>query len=243
MADASQPPSTPASSGARLPAAVLWDMDGTLVDTEPCWIAEEYALVESFGGTWNDQRARRLVGFDLLAAAEILRDVGGVDMTPRAIVEHLSAGVIERVRGAVPWRPGARELLAETVAAATPCALVTMSWTDLAGAVVAALPDRTFDAVITGDQVPRGKPFPDPYELAAASLGVPPATCLAIEDSPTGVTSAVRAGVPTLAVPNAADVPEQPGVVRIESLDGIGLADLARVHAEAHASRTRALAP
>ena len=102
-----------------------------------------------------------------------------------------------------------------------PSALVTMSWRSLADAVVAALPDGAFAAVVTGDEVSHGKPHPEPYRAAARLLGVLPQDCVAIEDSPTGVRSAVAAGVPTLAVPHVVAVPEMPGAVHVDGLDGM----------------------
>ena len=95
-----------------MPAAVLWDMDGTLVDTEPYWIAAELELAERHGGRWTREDALQLVGFDLLAAGRHIREHMGIDLTPEQIVDELLDGVVARVRARVPWRPGAMELLA-----------------------------------------------------------------------------------------------------------------------------------
>ena len=158
------------------PAAVLWDMDGTLVDTEPYWIACEHELVAEFDGTWTSADAHSIVGFDLLDAAVELRDRGGVRLDPHAIVERLLDGVIARAARELPWRPGAARLLAECAAAGVPCALVTMSWRRLADAVIAAAPAGSFAASVTGDEVTNGKPDPEPYLAAAArrSASTPP---------------------------------------------------------------------
>lgn len=204
-----------------LPAAVLWDMDGTLVDTEPYWIAAEYALVAEHGGTWTDEDAHALVGSALLTAAAYIRERGGVGLEPEQIVENLLARVIDGVRGHTPWQPGARELLGALGDAGIPCALVTMSYASLAGAVVEQLPDGTFAAVITGDQVAHGKPHPEPYLLAARQLGVDARACVAIEDSPTGVASAEAAGCTTLAVPHVAQVEAAPGRTLVDSLTDV----------------------
>jgi HAD superfamily hydrolase (TIGR01509 family) len=210
----------------NLPAAVLWDMDGTLVDTEPYWIECEYALVEAYGGTWSDELAHAQVGNDLIVTAQNLVLHGGVPLPPVEIVERLLDGVIERVRAHTPWRPGARELLEDLHAAGVPCALVTMSWRRFAEAVVDALPSGRFAALVTGDEVERPKPYPDPYALAARLLGADAARCVAIEDSPTGVASAVAAGVPTLAVPHVVPVAEGPGRTVVRTLAGWTAADL-----------------
>jgi HAD superfamily hydrolase (TIGR01509 family) len=209
-----------------LPAAVLWDMDGTLVDTEPYWIECEYALVESFGGTWTDQHAHALVGGDLIVSARYIAEHGPVPLPPEEIVERLLAGVVERVLRHVPWRPGAQDLLAELRSLDVPCALVTMSWRRLAQAVVDALPPGTFAAVVPGDEVDRPKPFADPYLRAAALLGADPRHCVAIEDSPTGVASAEAAGVPVLAVEHLVTLVPGPGRTVVPTLAGWTAADL-----------------
>ena len=97
---------------APFPAAVLWDMDGTLVDTEPYWIDTEYALAEKYGGTWSHEHAMNLVGSALLDSGDYIRVHMGIDRTPQQIVDELLDGVVARVEVEVPWRPGARELLA-----------------------------------------------------------------------------------------------------------------------------------
>ena len=208
------------------PAAVLWDMDGTLVDTEPYWMECEHELVAAFGGTWTDDDARSIIGFDLLDAAAVLRQRGGVTLEPTEIVERLLDGVIARVRRRVPWRPGARRLLADLNARGVPCALVTMSWSRLTDAVVEALAPITFQAVISGDAVRHGKPHPEPYLSAASRLGVDPVQCVAIEDSPTGVESATAAGCVVVAVPNIVAIPAAPGRIIVPSLKDLRTDDL-----------------
>ncbi len=200
-----------------LPAAVLWDMDGTLVDTEPYWMESAHELVAEFGGTWTEADARSIIGFDLLEAAEVLC-ARGVRMEPTAIVERMQDGVITRVRLRVPWRPGARRLLAELNRQGVPCALVTMSWQRLAEVVVEALDPISFHAVITGDAVANGKPHPEPYLRAAAALGVDAQQCVAIEDSPTGVASAGAAGCVVVAVPHLVAIDPAPGRYLVPSL-------------------------
>ncbi len=214
-----------------LPAAVLWDMDGTLVDTEPYWIAEERSLVEQHGGVWTDEHAHQLVGNDLLVSAEYILAHSPIELTPLEIVNELLAGVVARVADHVPWRPGARELLASCVLQGVPCALVTMSWESLATAVVRKLPRGSFAAVVTGDVVSHGKPHPEPYLAAARLLGTDLGACVAIEDSPPGVASAVAAGIPTIAVPHHVPVPETVGAVQISTLAGLEPQDLLRLFA------------
>jgi len=212
-----------------LPAAVLWDMDGTLVDTEPYWIEAEHALAAEHGATWSHEQAMHLVGSDLLDSGRYIVDEMGLDLTPEQVVDRLLDGVVGRVVEAVPWRPGARELLAALRREGVPCALVTMSWRRFTDPVLAHLPEGTFDAVVTGDAVSRGKPHPEPYETAARLLGVEPADAVAIEDSETGTRSAEAAGCTVVVVP--LHVPVEPGERRFphDTLEGLTPTDLARL--------------
>jgi HAD superfamily hydrolase (TIGR01509 family) len=198
------------------------------VDTEPYWIAGEFELVAAYGGTWTLEHAHQLVGNALPESGEYIRKHSGVPLTGEQIVEHLLDGVVARVREHLPWRPGAQALLASLADHGVPCALVTMSYRRLADAVLTALPPGTFATVVAGDDVTHGKPHPEPYLMAAARLGLAPADCVAIEDSPTGVASAVAAGVPTVAVTHTVPLLPGPGSHLITSLDGVSPAELAR---------------
>ena len=212
---------------AHLPAAVLWDMDGTLVDTEPYWIETEYELAAEFGATWSTEQALSLVGNDLLSSGRYIREQMGLPLAPEEIVERLLDGVVARVSVTVPWRPGARELLAALGEAGVPCALVTMSYQRFVDPILAALPAGSFAAVVTGDSVTHGKPHPEPYLTAASHLGLEAGDCLAIEDSTTGVRSAEAAGCLVLTVP--LHVAVEPGARRVlrTTLEGMTPCDLA----------------
>jgi beta-phosphoglucomutase-like phosphatase (HAD superfamily) len=215
-------------SSSPWPSAVLFDMDGTIVDTEPYWVAAEYALVDSFAGQWSDELAMSLVGNALPASAEILRQ-RGVALDVEVIVDRLLDEVIAQCQRVIPWRPGARDLLAELGAAGVPCALVTMSYLRLAETVIAGLPDDCFATLVTGDQVTDGKPHPEAYLLAAQRLGVDPAGCVAIEDSPTGVASAEAAGCIVVAVPHHVPIGPAEGRTVIASLAELNLRRLRRI--------------
>lgn len=229
-------PSATATTRA-LPAAVLWDMDGTLVDTEPYWIQAEHELVAEHGGVWNDEFAHQLVGNALEVSAQLIIDKSGIDLTITEIVEGLLGRVVARVAKQVPWRPGARELLFELGRLEVPSLLVTMSWRSLAEMVVEALPEGTFRALVTGDEVSHGKPHPEPYLAAARLIDVDPRDCVALEDSPTGVRSATAAGVPTIAIPHVVPVPDIEGAVQVPSLAGVSACDLVDLVAPLRAKR------
>lgn len=191
--------------------AVLWDMDGTIVDTEPYWIAAEKELVSSHGGHWSDEDAHRLVGQALPASAAMLREAG-VRMEIREIIDELTARVVAGLRSRTTFRPGARELLADLRDHGVPCALVTMSEGPLAHLVAEALPEGTFEFLVTGDMVTAGKPDPAPYHLAFETMsglvgGLERHRVVAIEDSVPGVRSAAASGTPTIAVPHYSQLP------------------------------------
>ncbi|KGM14365.1 HAD family hydrolase [Cellulomonas bogoriensis] len=209
-----------------LPAAVLWDMDGTLVDTEPAWMGAEIALVEEFGGTWAPADAVQMIGLPLLDSAAILRD-HGVPLDVEEIASRLVQGVARAISESLVWQPGARELLTALRDSGVPCALVTMSYRVLAEAVVARAPGGVFDVLVTGDEVTHGKPDPEPYLRAADLLGVDVTECVAVEDSRPGIASALASGARTLGVQHIVPVDAQPGLSRTDSLARIGLRDLA----------------
>jgi HAD superfamily hydrolase (TIGR01509 family) len=211
---------------AHPPAAVLWDMDGTLADTEPYWVDAEYQLVKDHGGTWSDEHADALVGNPLEVSAHYIRQHAGIDLPVPQIVQGLLLNVVDRLREEIPWMPGARELLELLRTSGIPCALVTMSYRSLTDPVVSALPPGSFAAVVSGEEVVRGKPDPEPYLTAAARLGVDPTACVAIEDSHPGTASALAAGARVLGVQRRLPLSAAPGLTVVSSLTGLGPQDL-----------------
>lgn len=210
-----------------LPAAVLWDLDGTLVDTEPLWMAAERELAETYGKEWTDADGLQLVGFDLLDSGAYIRRHLSIDLSPGAIVEFLVKHVAATLHStAVSWRPGVKPLIEALRAEGIPQAIVTMSYQSIAVPIAEQLP---IDALITGDMVTNGKPHPEPYLLAASKLGIAAGRCLAIEDSNTGANSANAAGCLVLAVPNMVAVTEAPNRTHLTSLAGVMPADLRRL--------------
>jgi HAD superfamily hydrolase (TIGR01509 family) len=214
-------------------------MDGTLVDTEPYWMAAETPLVEEFGGTWSHEQALTLVGLGLEDSARIFQDAG-VRMSVPAIIDRLTDDVMHRlVTEGVPWRPGARELLADLKASGVRTALVTMSISRMARAVIDLIDFEAFDLVVAGDDVTRPKPFPDPYLQACAAFGVEPADTVAIEDSPNGLRSAVAAGTVALGVPHIVPLEGVGARGLWSTLDGRTAQDVQAFHAQ-HVDHVRA---
>ncbi|GAB3609594.1 HAD family phosphatase [Humibacter ginsengiterrae] len=214
------------------PAAVLFDMDGTLVDTEPYWMRAETELVTEHGGTWTHDDALVLVGSGLWESARVFQQ-HGVDLDADTIVATLTRRVQDQLESdGVPWRPGAKELLLDIRNNGVKTALVTMSIRDMAEQIVAHIPFPAFDVLVTGDEVARPKPYADPYLDAARKLGVHPEDCLAIEDSMNGLASAVAAGTVAIGVPHMIPLPSCDEHTLWPTLDGVSFADLAELFEE-----------
>lgn len=239
---AAAPLAAPTSTALK---AVLWDMDGTLVDTEPYWIEAEMNLVAAHGGHWDLEQAHQLVGNALDDSARILQEAG-VKLSEREIIDHLSGVVIARLRVEMPWRPGARELLSELHGRGVRCALVTMSERAMASEVVGALDEEYFEFLVTGDEVEHGKPHPEPYLKAIAQLresdpSLTAANCAALEDSIPGLASAVASGAAAIAIPHAVALAEGPSHTTWATLAGMTLEDVASVVASHAANAGAAL--
>lgn len=201
-------------------------MDGTLIDSEPFWIAAETELVSSFGGTWTHEDGLAMVGNPMATSAATLR-AHGVELTDEEIFAFLNSRVAAGVAAGTPWQPGARELLVDLAARGVPMALVTSSHRELADPFVRGA--GFFQVSVCGDEVVRPKPDPEPYLTAAARLGVDIADCVAVEDSPAGIASAVASGARVLAVEVMVGVVPRPGVSRVRSLADVGIDDLDRI--------------
>ncbi len=214
------------------PAAVLWDMDGTLVNTEPYWISAETELIHEFGGDWTHEEALQLVGLGLWNSARIIQ-TKGVTLSEDEIIDRLTDRVLEQlVEFGIPWRPGARELLTELREAHIPTALVTMSISRMAHHVADRLGFVGFDVVVSGDDVVNSKPHPEPYLRATELLGVAPEQCIAIEDSEPGIASAMASGAVVVGVPFIVPIVEGTAHVLWPTLDGRSLGDLSALLAD-----------
>lgn len=208
------------------PKAVLWDLDGTIIDSEPYWLISEQRLVESYGGEWTEADGLSLVGNGLGNAAEFLQK-RGVDLPIDEIIDRMVTDVNEMVDREIPWRPGARELIRSIQDAGIPQVMVTMSYRSSAVPIADAL--GVFEDLITGDAVTHPKPHPEPYQLGAAAVGVKPSECVAMEDSGPGSESAVAAGCATIAVPLHVQLPESVNYTLWHSLVGRDVSHIAEV--------------
>jgi HAD superfamily hydrolase (TIGR01509 family) len=218
----------------QLPAAVLWDMDGVLVDSEPLWTVVEIELATALGGTWSAEFKAAVVGTRLdVAVPTILRSFGAPDSAEQvaATSAWLLGRMVEHLAAELPVVAGAAALHAALAAKGVPQALVSSSYRVLVEAVL-ALGVGPFATTVAGDEMQHGKPQPQPYLLAAELPGVDPARCVVLEDSPPGVASGTAAGCAVVAVPTLPGVVVEPAarrlvVATLEDVDVAVLADLA----------------
>ncbi len=208
------------------PAAVLWDMDGTLIDSEHYWMKSERSLAEAHPSEWTEKDGFDLIGLSLFESSKIIKNKLNSDLHPHEIIAKLTEGVREQLADEVPWRPGAKELLKLLKESGIKTALVTMSLHHMAQEVVNQIPFDAFDVVVGGDDVKLGKPFPEPYLKACELLGVNPADCVAFEDSNTGLRSAEAAGTKAIGIPNFVEIPQIPGRIIWPTLVGVTINDL-----------------
>lgn len=213
-----------------LPGAVLFDMDGTLIDSEPLWLQSEYAIMASLGGEWTDEDQAACLGGPLEYAVDYMIAKAGSGHDPGAVMLQL-LGIMENLLRTTPlvWQPGARALLMDARAQGLPTALVSASWNRLIDAVrdriETDIGHTAFDVVVAGDDVTDSKPHPESYLTAARALGVSPEDCLVLEDSPTGVASGIAAGCTVVAIPHLRSI-DVAGAHVVASLEGSTVAAL-----------------
>ncbi|QGN48897.1 HAD family hydrolase [Micromonospora sp. WMMD558] len=212
---------------------MLFDMDGTLVDSEKLWDVALRELAAEYGGVLSAPARLAMVGTSMAASMRILHDdLGQPERDPEASAAWINARILELFRTGLRWRPGALALLGAVRTAGIPTALVTSSGRALVEVALDTLGRDSFDAVVCGDEVDAAKPHPEPYLTAARLLDVPIERCVAIEDSPTGVASALAAGAAVLAVPAEAPLEPRDGVHQLESLTAADLELLAALLGE-----------
>ncbi len=204
-------------------------MDGTLVDTEHLWLQAELLTMLRLGGEWNPVDQQHCLGGPLERVVDYMAGKGDPEIVRELTEQGVGEFLISTIEGLllteqVSWQPGARALVCEVVDLGIPTGLVTASWRRLIDAVHISIASdlgfEPFTVIIGGDEVPHSKPHPAPYLQAALLLGLAPADCLVIEDSPTGVASGLAAGCRVVAVPHLAPVADAERLTVIEGLDG-----------------------
>jgi HAD superfamily hydrolase (TIGR01509 family) len=220
--------------------AVLFDMDGTLVETEQYWGEAMFELAEALGGRMSEKARAATVGSSMRTSMRILHaDLGLIrsEEQLQSDARWVEDRTAQLLAAGISWCPGARELLAAVRAEGLRAALVTTTPRRLAEIVLrtirADLQGDPFDVTVCGDEVPARKPDPTPYRQAMAALGVRPGECVVVEDSLAGITAGLASGAAVLGVPTVQEVPHAPGLTLRDSLVGLGLTDLQALLANA----------
>lgn len=211
-------------------AAVLFDMDGTLFDSEKLWDVAIFELAVTYGASVPDETRAAMVGTSMADSMVLLHDgIGQPWRDPVYSAGWINDRVAELFVTSIVWRPGARELLSAVREAGIPTALVTATERRLVEIAIETAGRHNFDVVVCGDEVARTKPDPEPYQRAASLLGVHIGDCVAIEDSPTGVASARAAGARVLAIPHHVPLTPAERVTLRSTLEGVTLTELSLV--------------
>ena len=203
------------------PVAVVFDLDGVLIDSEQAWDEARRELVEEQGGTWTEAATRAMLGMSSKEWPVYVRDELGVGLTAQEINAEVVERLTRRYATGLPVVPGAREAV-ERLGARWPLALASSSNREVIDLVLDALGvTEAFAATVSSEEVGRGKPAPDVYLEAVARLGADPTACVAIEDSENGIRSAHAAGLRVLAIPNPHFAPAQDALALATVLPGL----------------------
>ena len=182
--------------------AVVFDLDGILIDSEHVWDEVRQELADERGGRWNENASRDMMGMSSIEWSRYMRDVVGLTEEPEEISAEVVRRLEDRYRRELPLIPGAEQAV-QRLAARWPLALASSSNRELIDLVLESSGlGRYFEASVSSEEVARGKPAPDVFLEAARRLGVGPTSCAAVEDSENGILAAKAAGMRTIAIPN-----------------------------------------
>lgn len=211
------------------PQAVLWDYDGTLLDTEMLWIAVEIEIMAEHQVVWTFDDGMTLVGTPqdystaaLLSAAEAQNKP--LPMSGAELYAQMHTRVTQRIEASeLPWIPGVQNLLYEFLARGLPMAIVSASPLNVLRAGIERMPADAFPVVVCGDDVKQGKPDPEGYLLAASRLGIDPEQCLVLEDSIPGTLAGQAAGACVISLGQPDPAIDLPRISRLSSFTGLNL--------------------
>ena len=200
---------------------MLFDLDGTLINSEPVWLEVEHEVMRWLGGPWDVEHQNAVVGGALWSTVDYMLALAGSRVPREEVAERLLGLMAERLPTDLVVMPGAGELLAEAAEADVPIALVTSTVRSLADVAIDALGRHHFALTVAGDEVDHNKPHPEPYLKAARLLGADPARCVALEDSLTGVRAAEAAGCAVVAIPCVVPIEHAPTRTVLPSMEGL----------------------
>jgi HAD superfamily hydrolase (TIGR01509 family) len=211
--------------------AVLWDMDGTLIDSEKIWIEEEHLLMKELGVKWTEEDAKHCLGGPMERVDAYMRSRTGGNHQPLELSNLLIGRMVERLSQGVDFTIGAEELLSQMRSAGLPLALVSASTRQIVNAALKSIGTEYFAFTCSADDVTNSKPHPEGYLLAAKQLGVDIGRTLIIEDSHTGMRSAIDSGAFVLGLPHLTDLPMGEKVVHRSGLESLDLDELGKLFA------------
>jgi HAD superfamily hydrolase (TIGR01509 family) len=207
-------------------SAILFDMDGTLIDSEPLWLKAEIEVMAEVGCHWDEQDQINCLGGPAERTERYMQERSQNIKPYGYFIDRLHEVMRARISNELDLIPNALSLLKECKDAGIKTALVTASSRDLMTIVLKRFPIGTFDVVVSGDDVEKSKPDPAPYLLAAKQLSVDISKCLVLEDSLTGVQSGLSSGAKVIGIPHLVQMSEHPNLRVISSLDEITLSDI-----------------
>ena len=207
-------------------SAILFDMDGTLVDSEPLWLQAEVEIMHEVGCIWTAEDQIACLGGPRAKTEKMMQDKSGNQMPDGYFGEQLDNLMEKKLANDLRIYDGAKELINECKDYGLKVALVTASGSRLMNVVLQSFPKDIFDVVISGDDVENSKPNPEPYLKAAQGLSVDITSCVVIEDSVTGVTAGLSSGAQVIGIPHMVKLPEDNNLRLINKIGDLNLKQL-----------------
>jgi HAD superfamily hydrolase (TIGR01509 family) len=208
--------------------AILFDMDGLFIDSEPAWHAAETEMMRGYGYDWQPEDQLQCLGGPLSRVSEYMSSCLNGAVAPEALGQEIINEMQNRLATETSYMPGAIEFSKLVFDQQIPQALVSASPRSLVNAVIRNLPENYFKETVAAGDIARTKPFPDPYLHAAKLLNVQIENCLIFEDSQTGITAATASGAFVVAIPHFIEIAESARLKRVEGFLSLSVADLAK---------------